>query len=239
MASESENERSDGKQRRPKPGFRLNAPQASEVEESGAFSGLGDDLEEAPLKPPSISAGKNQSSFSMSNRETANTGLSNGNGQDGDSPPTLSDEVVAQTHRSSVASLMSTSASQSLKCLIVVGIMVIVLLIALIITVAIALGRDTNSTTTIIEAPTGADFPPSIPTLPPRTPTEAPQTPTSAPIDQVPTFEPQTTLGRVSQRGFLKCGVAESQPGFSEVNRQSGEREGIDVDLVSSVPSDL
>jgi hypothetical protein len=47
------------------------------------------------------------------------------------------------------------------------------------------------------------------------------------------TPEPTTTLGRVAQRGVLRCGIIE-QPGFAEMNLTTGLYEGFDVDLVCS-----
>ena len=84
-----------------------------------------------------------------------------------------------------------------LRCLIVVGLLVITLLIGLIVALAVALAA-------------------------PGTSPRAPSTP-----------EPTTTLGRVAQRGSLRCGICEV-PGFAQMNLETGLYEGFDVDLVSS-----
>jgi hypothetical protein len=40
-------------------------------------------------------------------------------------------------------------------------------------------------------------------------------------------------LGCIYQRGFLRCGIAESQTGFAQVNLETGKYEGFDVEMVA------
>jgi hypothetical protein len=112
-----------------------------------------------------------------------------------------------------------------LRFLSMVGLFVIALLVGLIVAVAVSLsGGDEDSAL----APLGTRAPST------QAPTPAP-TPlvTLAPQVLLPTQEPATTLGRVAQRGVLRCGIPE-QPGFAEINFQTGLYEGFDVDMVSA-----
>jgi hypothetical protein len=215
---------------RPSPGFRLNAPQTegdtSEFEQD-PFGEIADDVECDPkseiVKPPSV---KEQPS-------TTSNIVKNGNGL----PPHLQSDprlvALAVSHLSNQDQESPTRLP--LKCLIFGGLLVICLLVGLIVVVAVALGGGENESP---EPPPSQQSRPTVPTIPPNPPTPAPA-PTSAttltPVENQPTPEPKTTLGRVYQRGFLRCGVAASQPGFAQISLETGEWEGFDVDMVSTV----
>jgi ABC-type amino acid transport substrate-binding protein len=55
------------------------------------------------------------------------------------------------------------------------------------------------------------------------------------PITPAPALEPNTTLERIYQRGFLRCGINESHSGFAKVNLGTGKYEGFDVDMVGRI----
>jgi hypothetical protein len=40
-------------------------------------------------------------------------------------------------------------------------------------------------------------------------------------------------LGRIYQRGFLRCGIAASQKEFAQVNLEPEKYEGFDVEMVA------
>jgi len=50
----------------------------------------------------------------------------------------------------------------------------------------------------------------------------------------IPPAAPAGTLEAVRERGFLRCGIVESSPGFSSINDQ-GERVGFDIDHCKSL----
>jgi hypothetical protein len=224
---------------RPTPGFRLNAPQTDEEDvsefEQDPFGEIADDVEECDpksenVKPPSV---KEQPS-------TTSNIVKNGNGL----PPHLQSDprlvALAASHLDNQDQESPTRLP--LKCLIFGGLLVILLLVGLIVVVAVALGGGESDSPA--PAPTqqngqqgnGGGGQPTVPTIPPNPPTPAPASATTLlPVDNQPTPEPNTTLGRVYQRGFLRCGVAASQPGFAQISLETGEWEGFDVDMVSTL----
>ena len=119
--------------------------------------------------------------------------------------------------------------SSHYKILIGIGLCIILLLIGLIITVLVVLGGE-ESTRTLPQSSSSTTSPPTTDLRPTPSVTLAPST-LAANADG-PTLSPKTTLGRIVQRGTLLCGVGESQPGFSQVDLDSGERIGIDAELV-------
>jgi hypothetical protein len=115
------------------------------------------------------------------------------------------------------------------KILIGIGLCIILLLIGLIITVLVVLGGE-ESARTLPQSSSSTTSPPTTDLRPTPSVTVAPST--LAANGDGPTLSPKTTLGRIVQRGTLLCGVGESQPGFSQVDLDSGERIGIDAELV-------
>ena len=124
------------------------------------------------------------------------------------------------------------------KFLMIGGILIIMLLIALLVIVSVAYagGKDDASELPNFVPEVGqphyiAPSPTMAPIIPTLRPTQAPSNSPTA--NGQPTQEPQTTLGRIQQRGYLRCGVGENQAGFSTVNLATSQRIGFDVDIVS------
>jgi hypothetical protein len=116
-----------------------------------------------------------------------------------------------------------------LKFLIMVGLFVIVLLVGLIVVVAVFLTGGSDDSSSPAQVPIANTRAPST-----LAPTPAPTPLVSlAPQVVLPTPEPATTLGRVAQRGVLRCGIPENA-GFAEINFETGLYEGFDVDMVSA-----
>jgi hypothetical protein len=214
---------------RPLAGFRLNAPQADEeaVDSSNPFGAIGDEIEDppseffvpkpAPVREQAFGSSQQQQPFPQ---QTQLPTL-------GPDDPRLS----ASQNEEGSGRLSRTP----LRCLIFVGLLVISLLIGLIVAVTVALvgGGDDSAPT---PAPTNSEGQPTPlrpPTLPPVQATPAPVEATPPPAGTEPTSEPKTTLGRIYQRGFLRCRVSDSQPGFAQKNLETGAFEGFDVDMVS------
>jgi hypothetical protein len=225
---------------RPSPGFRLNAPQAdSEVEQmgdhsSGAFGGLGDELEDRAVLSNSLREQPTNGMGAKLNQDHYPTHQQQQNQQQNQQQYQQQNQQHQNQQHQQQYPPPAESRGFPLKWLIAVGILVIVLLVGLIVAVIVTLGGDDDSQNLNQLAPVPAptvDIQPTVPTLPPRPETSAP---TEPPINQEPTPAPKTVLGRVYQRGYLLCGISDQQPGFSEINRETGIREGFDAEMVSS-----
>eukprot|EP00934_Nitzschia_sp_Nitz4_P005117 Nitzschia sp. Nitz4//scaffold238_size30058//11696//14318//NITZ4_008000-RA/size30058-augustus-gene-0.16-mRNA-1//-1//CDS//3329543531//5107//frame0 len=217
----------------PPPGFRLNAPQITDDEsitshddEMPGNGGFGNTGMERPSNL-SLTQGSDAWNTNPSVEAPKLDAEKSGTGTTGDN-----DE--GDTYISSGPATTATSIPL-LKCLILVGTFVSLLLIGLIATVAVTLGGDTE-TTTVILPPSSAPVAPTNPPEPTSSPTAMP---TGAPTSTGPTVEPRNTLERVYQRGHLLCGVSTSQAGFSVVDLDSGEREGMDVEMCRAIAAGI
>lgn len=227
--------------RRPSPGFRLNAPQAESQAEngSGEFAGLGDEIE-----PVSAFSGNSASEKIEQSPQKSRTSLT----LEEQRQILLQQQLAAAATHSVNPYATTTSQPQAYapppsspfpyKCLIVLGIFIILLLLGLIVTVVLVLGgekdSDANSSNGLVPTVPIAQPPSISPVMAPDMPTTPPTTVESS-SNQSPTPFPSTTLGRIRQRGRLLCGVAEEQPGFSQLisDEQGEKRIGIDAELVS------
>jgi hypothetical protein len=232
---------------RPAPGFRLNAPQAESQAEngSGEFAGLGDEIEDGPF--PSSNSGVYEDDKVDDKPELQEHRQSR-------SPrPSLTleqhrqilvqqqvDAQLRQQLQQQIQMQHQQHVSQQqqravpYKFLIAIGIVIIFLLIGLITTVVVILGGDDSSSDKAVVTP-GFSQPNTNPASNPSEfiPSSAPTISPTRAVVVGPTTAPKTTLGRVFQRGKLYCGVSDGQPGFSEVDSETGERLGIDAELVS------
>ena len=221
------------------PNFRLNAPQVEEgndeAESSNPFGTIADVIEHPPSekfgakKPPPVV--KKDPAAKLDANKSSDPYSEWKNDQDNQQLIQLQQQILQQQQQI----LNQNSSRVPVKLFLVLGVLIILLLIGVIITVAVtASGSDDDMAGSNPAAQLSPSLPPVLITPPPRPPTEAPATATTAPpASIIPTSEPKTTLAKVRQRGFLRCGVPIDKPGFATLNLDTLQYEGFDVDMVS------
>jgi hypothetical protein len=223
----------------------LNAPQAddeaTDEEESNPFGKIADNIEDPPsefFEPPNPNKIQEQpQSYGSTPAPATDPTLAAWQAQQRQLQ--LQQQQMLQQQQQTGA---QPSPRLPFKWLIVVGVFVICLLIGLIVAVTVALGRSNDESggpVPNVQQPPSLTKAPVVPqiTPPPKPPTPAPTKATLPPGNLFPTpdqstFDPKTTLGRIRQLGFLRCGVPVDQPGFATVNVETGKFEGFDVDMV-------
>jgi hypothetical protein len=240
---------------KPLSGFRLNAPQAESQAEygSGEFAGLGDELEDSIRKERTTNGNdlveedaivndkpqvQRKQSLTLEQhrqmllqQQVAQVQLEMEQRQEQHKQQhQLQQQQLLQEQQPVIQ--QNSPPPPPYKVLIAIGIFIIVLLIGLILTVVLVLGGDDangNGAAVVV--------PPSAPVSSPSSNPDSNSLSNTPTVDfEGPTLSPKSMLGLIVQRGKLLCGVSDEQPGFSQINQLSGVRNGMDADLVSSIP---